>query len=181
MTATRGWALAAGVAGVIANVLLVLFFAVDQPWRPQPHGTGWLGPANDVVVALQFAALVPLAVALRRGSLVGVPAMIAVVVLQLLLVADVLPFDVQVFFVTAGIAVVLGWLLVVSRRADLPRAAARLGTAVSLSYFAGIALVLVSLLLPSGSVLQWAGLALGAAGFLAFGAWPLWLAFEEER
>ncbi|MEJ2857552.1 MULTISPECIES: hypothetical protein [unclassified Saccharothrix] len=178
-----GWALVAGVAGLGADVLLVLFFAVDQPWQPGAHGTGWLGPANDVLVAVQFAALVPLAVAFRRGVLLGVPAMAGVVVLQVLLVADVLPFEVQVVPVTAGIALVIGWVLLVCRRVRLPRRAARLGTVVSLGYFAGLAVVLASLLLPWGSTAQWIGFGIGGlvgfVGFLGFSVWPLWLLRTE--
>ncbi|MFI9813896.1 hypothetical protein [Saccharothrix variisporea] len=180
----RGWAVVAGVAGLAADVSLVLFFAVDQPWRPGVHGTGWLGPTNDVLVVVQFAALVPPAVRLRRGALLGVPAMVAVVLLQVLLVAGVLSFEVQVVPVTVGIALVIGWVLLVSRRARLPRRAARVGTAVSLAYFAGLVVVLASLLLPWGSTAQRIGFGLGGlvggVGFLGFGVWPLWLA-EEER
>lgn len=183
LAGVRGWALVAGVAGLCADVLLVLFFAVDQPWRAGEHGTGWLGPVNDVVVAVQFAALVPLAVAFRRGVLLGVPGMVAVVVLQILLVTGVLAFEVQVVPVTAGIALVIGWVLLVSRRARLPRRAARLGTVVSLGYFAGLALVLASLPLPWGSTAQWIGFGIGGlvgfVGFLAFGVWPLSLLRTE--
>ncbi|NUT97857.1 MAG: hypothetical protein HOY78_38160 [Saccharothrix sp.] len=176
----RRWALVAGLAGLAAGVLLVLFFVVDQPWVPGPHGSGWLGPANDVLVAVQFSALIPVALGLRRGVLLGVPAMAAVVVLQVLLVADVLPFEVQVVPVTAGIALAVGWVLVVSRRARLPRRAARVGTVVALAYFAGLAVVLAALLLPWGSTAQWVGFGVGGlvgvVGFLGFGVWPLWLA-----
>lgn len=179
MTTTRGWALAAGVAGVIANVLLVLFFAIDQPWQPQPHGTGWLGPANDVVVVVQFAALAGLAVALRRGAAFGVPAMVSVIVLQLLLITGVLPFDVQVLLGTVPFTVVLGWLLVVSRRAGLSPASARFGTAVAVTCFLGLAGVLGSLPLQPDSVVLWIGLGIAAVGWLGFGAWPLTL--KEER
>jgi hypothetical protein len=186
MTA-RKWALAAGVAGVAADVLLVLFFAIDQPWRPGSHGTGWLGPANDVLVAAQFAALVPVALALRRGVALGVPAMASVVVLQLLLIAGVLPFEVQVYFVTAGIAAVIGWVLAVSRRAGLPRPAARFGTGLAVAWFSGLALVAASLSLPPEPrwVVLGLGVVVGLAGFLGFGVWPLWLfklgLSKEER
>jgi hypothetical protein len=183
--ATRTWALAAGLAGLAADVLLVLFFAIDQPWRPGPHGTGWLGPVNDVVFAAQCAALIPVALALRRGAALGVPAMAAIVVLQLLLLTGVLPFAVQVYFVTAGIAIVMGWLLVVSTRAGLPRPAARLGTVLAATWFAGLVLVLASVPMSGGArwVLLGPGLVVGLVGFLGFGVWPLSLVkpFEEER
>ncbi|GLZ35142.1 hypothetical protein Lesp02_73290 [Lentzea sp. NBRC 105346] len=180
----RTWAVAAGIAGLFANLSLVLFFAIDQPWRPQPYGTGWLGPVNDMLVVIQFALLVPVAVALRRGAAIAVPAMAAVVALQLLLIVGVLSFEVEVIPVVACFAVAVGWAFVVSRRAGLPRPAARLGTAVSVGYLAGLAIVLLALLLPWGSTAQWIVLAVGGLigifGYVGFGVWPLWL-FKEER
>ena len=182
LTRARTWALAAGITGCAANALLLLFFAVDQPWRPEPHGTGWLGTANDVFVLFQFSALVPVMAKIRRGALLGIPAAVGVVVLQLLLLAGVLPFEVQVIPVTVGIATAIGWALLVSRRANLSDRAARLGTAIGISWFAGLTLVLLGLLLPglAQTVTLTIGVSVGMVGFLGFGAWPLWL-FKEER
>ena len=53
-----------GVAGVVGNVFLLLFFALARPFDIHT-GYSWLGPANDAVTVAQFAAFVPVAVALR--------------------------------------------------------------------------------------------------------------------
>ena len=106
------WALTSGITGLLANVLLVLFFllarpfGVDGPLAKAGQDFMWLGSANDVVIIVQFLTFIPVALALRGwlpstrsvrlSTAAAVGAMVATAVLQLLLVAGVLEFDVQV-------------------------------------------------------------------------------------
>src|SRR3954454_16642381 len=109
---TRWCALVSGWTGLAANVLLVLFFALGQASGDGPAGFGWLGSANDWLVAVPFGFLAPGAAAVGRRlppsrwrsavTRAGGAAMTAVVVLQLLLVLDVLPFERQVLLVVAA-------------------------------------------------------------------------------
>ncbi|WP_431923214.1 hypothetical protein [Amycolatopsis tucumanensis] len=186
MTGTRRetsrFALAAGVAGVAANVLLILFFASGEVWRDVPGQLAWTGPVNDVLVAVQFAALVPVAIALGgRVAVVGLAAMTGVVVLQALLLADVLEFETQVWWVTGCFVFVFAWVLLVSR--DLP--VRRAGALIGAGYIAGALLVWGALALPSESPGQYAvggaGLVLGAIGWLGLPVWSLLLARGSRR
>ena len=65
------WALTSGIAGLVANVLLVLFFllaqpfGVDGPLAKAGQDFMWLGSANDVVIIVQFLTFIPVALALR--------------------------------------------------------------------------------------------------------------------
>jgi hypothetical protein len=196
MTSAPRWARVSGVAGLVANVVLILFFALARPWTTG-GGAAWLGPVNDVALVVQFAALVPVALTVharlhlgRTVTATAVAAMVVVVLLQLALLTGLLAFEVQVWAVTAGIAVTFGWVLVSSRagRAALPRPVVRFGTTVGGGFLAGGAVVALGLLLPSGSVAQYAvcglGGLVGLVGWLGFPVWPLVLArtvFEEER
>jgi hypothetical protein len=199
---TDRWAVLAGVTGLAANLLLISFFVLAPPWRQPFTGLAWLGPANDAVVVVQFAALVPVAVAVRarlgqgrlvRGAtVVAVVAMGSVVVLQVLLLADVLGFQVQGPLVVACFLVIFGWLLAVSRIARrtgaLPGRVVRCGLTVSVSYLIGVLVVAAALLAPWGSSVQYAGFGVGVAvglfGWLGFPVWSLLLArqvFKEDR
>lgn len=192
--AAARWALASGVTGLVANVLLVLFFALAQPWRPQPSAWSWLGPANDVVIILQFATFIPVAVALRdrlpatrpvrTATAAAVAAMAAIIVLQLLLIVGVLSFEVQAPIVSASFMVVFAWILVVNRTAyhaaALPRRAARFGLLIGSAVLVGAVVAATGLLAPSGSPARYVafglGVAIGVPGWLALPVWPLLLA-----
>jgi hypothetical protein len=190
MTNTPRWAALSGIAGLVANALLILFFALSRPWAGESGDFAWLGPANDAAVVVQFAALVPVALAVhaalmgrvgRGTTAAAVAAMVAVVVLQLALLAGLFPYDVQVWAVMVCFAVVFGWVLVVSRagRDVLPSRAVRLGTLSGAGFLAGIAVAGLGLLVPDGParyVLWTVGGLAGLAGWLAFPVWPLALA-----
>jgi hypothetical protein len=190
-TAWVGWARLAGVAGLVANALLVLFFVLGRPWQPEPTGFAWLGPANDAVLVVQFVALVPVAVAVHRvvggRAAVVVATMIAVVVLQVLLLAGALPFAVEGPAVTGCLLVTFGWVLVVNRRPGLPGGVARFGRTVGLCFLTGMAVVAAGLALPWGSagqlVVVGVGGFIGIVGWLGLPVWPLLLArqvFKED-
>ena len=194
------WALASGITGLVANVLLVLFFLLAQPFGVNGplagagHNFMWLGSANDVVIVVQFLTFIPVALALRRwlpptrsmriATAAAVGAMMAVAILQLLLVAGVLEFDVQVLFVVATFLVVYAWVIAVSstghRHGTLPRSVTRFGLLLGTSYPVGLVIATAGLLFPSGSATQLAfvvpGVAIGAIGWLGLPVWPLVLA-----
>ena len=57
------WALISGIAGLLANVLLAGFFS------DVGNSFSWLGTANDWVLVVQFLAMIPVALAMRRWLL----------------------------------------------------------------------------------------------------------------
>jgi hypothetical protein len=194
------WALTSGITGLLANVLLVLFFllarpfGVDGPLAEAGQDFMWLGSANDVVIIVQFLTFIPVALALGRwlpptrsmrvATAAAVGAMVAVAVLQLLLVAGVLEFDVQVMFVVATFLVVYAWMIAVSssghRHGTLPRSVTRFGLLLGTSYPVGLVIAAAGLLFPWGSAAQLAfvvpGVVIGAIGWLGLPVWPLILA-----
>jgi hypothetical protein len=187
----RATALVTGVAGLVANVFLALFFALARPFDIHT-GYSWLGPANDAVTVAQFAAFVPVAVALRARlpvsraldvmTALAVAAMAAYVALQVMLIADVLAFETQVVYVMAAIVVVVAWILQVSlsahRTLALPRPVTRLGVLVGAAFFAGFVLVASGFAVPEPMRLVLFGLggALGGLSWLALPVFPLLLA-----
>jgi hypothetical protein len=199
-TAPVLWALTSGIAGLLANVLLVLFFllarpfGVDGPLAEAGQDFMWLGSANDVVIIVQFLTFIPVALALRRwlpptrsmgvATAAAVVAMVAVAVLQLLLVAGVLEFNVQVVPVAATFLVVFAWVIAVSstghRHGTLPRSVTRFGLLLGVSYPVGLVIAAAGLLFPWGSAAQLAfvvpGVVIAAIGWLGLPVWPLVLA-----
>lgn len=194
------WALTSGITGLVANVLLVLFFLLAQPFGVNgPLAEAgkdfmWLGSANDVVIIVQFLTFIPVALALRRWlpptrsvrlvTAAAVVAMAAVAILQLLLVIGVLEFDVQVVLVAATFLVVYAWMIAVSstghRHGTLPRSVTRFGLLLGTSYPVGLIIAAAGLLFPSGSATQLAfvvpGVVIAAIGWLGLPVWPLVLA-----
>src|SRR4051794_37655757 len=62
----RRWAVVSGWTGVVANALLIVFFSLSEPFSAQPNGLAWTGTVNDWLVAVQFAALLPVVAAVGR-------------------------------------------------------------------------------------------------------------------
>jgi hypothetical protein len=189
MTDAPRWAVLSGLAGLAANAFLILFFALAGPWTDGLSGYDWLGPANDALVVVQFAAMVPVALAvharlgLGRGTTAaGVAAMAGVVVLQLALLAGLLAFEVQVAGVVACLAVTFGWVLVASLagRSVLPPRLVRLGVVVGVGFPAGLVIAGAGLLAPPDSLARYAAWGLGGVvglvGYLGLPFWPLALA-----
>ncbi len=194
------WALTSGITGLLANVLLVLFFLLAQPFgvngplAEAGQDFMWLGSANDIVIVVQFLTFIPVALALRKwlpptrsmrvATAAAVGAMVVVAVLQLLLVIGVLEFDVQVVPVAATFLVVYAWVIAVSstghRRGILPRSVTRFGLLLGVSYPVGLVIAAGGLLFPWGSAAQLAfvipGVVIGAIGWLGLPVWPLVLA-----
>lgn len=183
-----------GVAGLVANALLVAFFVLAQPYGMPDDRFWWLGTANDTVVMVQFLTLAPVVLALRRrlpaspsmliSSGIGMLALIVCALLQLLLITGRLTFEVQVVAFAVALLGVWLWLLVVSsvghRSGSLPRSVTRFGLLL------GVTLPIGALLTVSGLLIGWAsgapyrfalpGVVIGALGWLALPFWPLLLA-----
>lgn len=115
-----GWcAYLSGVVAVIGIVFLGLMFA----------GAERFGPMNDVTIIIQYILVLPIVITvwmilrpldnpLNTPMLVlGLAAMLAVIVLQVLLVTGVLPFERQVFMVTAAFVVGIVWYVATGRMA----------------------------------------------------------------
>ena len=127
MTRVRRTALfahAAGAAGILANLSLIDFYAL-QASHPENNGTS-LGSANDLLVgSLGTAFMIPVALTLsawlpeRRSAritqVVGVSAMAVLTVGGPLLVLGVVAFDVQATIAVAAWMVLCLWLFLVSR------------------------------------------------------------------
>lgn len=193
-------ALACGIVGLLANVLLVGFFALDYPASGEESGS-WLGFANDVVGTIEFALFLPVIIAVARllptsrGTTVmtgiGLVATAGLVLVSIALVIGAMSFEVQVRYVMGFLVVLYGWLLMVSsvghRANALPRSVTRLGLLLGVSWPAALLLVLAGLLLGGvdlgafqlglpGALLIVPALVLGLLNWLALPVWPLLLA-----
>lgn len=115
-----GWcAHASAIVSIFGVLFLIIFFA----------GVGPFGPLNDAAVVVQYALMLPIArwVGVRqqrqglRGSqlvlAIGLVGMLAVIVLQGMLIAGMIPFSRQIGPVSLAFLVVLGWFLAGGRLA----------------------------------------------------------------
>jgi hypothetical protein len=193
-TGPQVWAMTSGITGLVANVLLVLFFLLAQPFGEVRQDFMWLGTANDGVIVVQFLTMIPAALALSRRlpatravrltTAAAVVAMIGTAALQLLLVAGVLGFGVQVGLVVASLLLIYGWVLAVSstghRHGTLPRPVTRFGLLLGVCFPVGLLVTATGLPFGWGSVPQLAfavpGIIIGAASWLALPVWLLLLA-----
>lgn len=111
------------VVNVFGIGMVVAFYAVFLT----SGGGEQLGRLNDAAVAVQYTLMLPIAVALwrllrpagRRAALltlaIGLFGMLTVIVLQLLLVFGVVPFQTQIFFVSVGFFITLAWFVLITR------------------------------------------------------------------
>jgi hypothetical protein len=194
--ATALTALASGLVGILANVYLVLFYLTAKPWQPdsvarQVKGdpTGY-GTINDWLIPLQLALLIPIVIWLgqqtqiekrsRRWTAIALAASIAATLLQLLLIAGALPFDIQVGPVAVCVMLLLCWAGIISsagrRHHVLSDSTVRLGRLMMWAVPVGVAAFAVgigiSALQGAGS---WAWVVGGLPGALAWLAFPLWV------
>ncbi|HWJ52390.1 MAG TPA: hypothetical protein VNT24_03310 [Propionibacteriaceae bacterium] len=188
------WAMTSGITGLAANLLLVLFFLLAQPFGEVRPGFMWLGTANDWLIVVQFLTLVPVALAVRGrlpvtravtlATAAAVAAMVGTALLQLLLIAGVLEFDVQVWLIVPLFLVIYGWVLTTSstghRHGTLPRPLTRFGLLLGMCFPLGMLIAAAGLPFGWGSVAQLAfgvpGLLVGGLSWLALPVWPLLLA-----
>lgn len=182
-----GFAYAAGVFGIIGGLQLLGFYVVDFGL---PQRGGPLGSANDLMAAPAGTMMIPVALALHAMlqprqavllTLTGIAAMVGMAMSGPLLVYGVIDFYPTQLAIGAGsAALLLVWITLTSRlvgRFLFWSAPARLGRALGLAYVTALALLAVSLLLPSTWVAQQialgAGLALGGLAWLAMPFWFL--------
>ena len=131
-------AYASGIVSIFGIVFLVAFFTTF---------IGPLGTLNDIAVIIQYGLLLPIALALHQvlrlhgptlslvALVLGIAGMVAVVVLQILLVAEVLPFAQQIGMVSVGFLVVLGWFMIIWH---LGRSTGKLPSSMLLHVLAGL-------------------------------------------
>jgi hypothetical protein len=170
----RWWALFSGVTGLIADVLLVAFYVVAQPWTDTPRETS-LGTVNDYLMIVQFATLVPVVMILAAHPIwriIGVVACSSVVVLQVLLVKGMMPFDTEVGYVSAASVAAMLWAGVVSRR--LPQPARRLGRILLIGIPLAMVVFAAGTLLTMVADIAWAWVAGGAVAVIIWFVFPLW-------
>ena len=175
------FAYAAGATGILANLLLVAFFALQAS---HPDDGFSLGSANDIVGSLATVFMIPVALALggrlpqRRAAhltqAAGVTAMALLSVGGPLLVLGVLAFEVETLIAMAAWIILSLWLLLVNRwlrlSAALPVRLARLGEFFGAGVLAGYVVVGLGLLLPW---MSWGQLVVFGLGMLI--GLPAWL------
>ena len=121
----RRFASAAGAVGVLANLLLIGFYALELGREPVVGvSLGWL---NDLTGAVGTALMVPVALAFGPAWLraLGITAMTVATVGGLLLVFGVLTFEQQLPIVLAAFVALALWMLLTARQ--LTGARRRLG------------------------------------------------------
>src|SRR5689334_4761784 len=181
---------AAGVAGALANTLLVAF-AVLAFVRPGPvQATLW--PLACAAAGTSALLLIPLVLFLGGGSLVslGVASMAFSAVAFLMLITGLLtPRAGGSLLAGCGLGFA-AWLFLVCRGGNLPPRAARVGRRASVAALVGTAVVAAgAVLLPTSSTAWLAALVLGGVpavlGWFAVPAWTLrvarWLPHDRPR
>ncbi len=126
-----------GFVSVFGIVFLIAFFAFGAP----------TGRLNDIAVIVQYSLMLPIALAMYQilkpvnptlslaALLIGIPGMLAVIVLQVLLVTDVLPFANQIVPVVIAFLVVLVWFII---NGVLARSTDKLPSNMLLNVLAGL-------------------------------------------
>jgi hypothetical protein len=171
----RWSALVSGVTGLVADLLLVLFYIFYFGFD-----TGaFFGTANDVLIVVQYVALVPVVHALGRvtgarwWTRVGLTATVAVIVLQVALLAG-LPFEIQVGPVSLGTVATMCWAGGVSRTGRLPAAVARLGRLLLVALPIAVAAFAIGFAVTLVSGVTWAWIAGGLPGVVLWILLPVW-------
>ena len=184
------FAYAAGATGILANLFLIAFYALQAS---HPEDGSSLGTANDLVGSLGAAFMIPVALALsawlpdrrlsRITKLLGLSAMAVLTVGGPLLVLGVVAFNLQAPIMVAAWMVLSLWLFLVSRWLRLsgvlrPRVT-RLGEFLGVGTLAGGAVVGLGFLpwmsWPQLVVFGFGGL-LGVIGMLGTPVWFVLLA-----
>ena len=130
-------AYASSIVSIFGIVFLLAFFGLGAP----------TGTLNDIAVIVQYCLMLPIAFALYQilrpfnsrlslaALLIGIPGMIAVIILQALLVSDVIPFSAQIVPVIIAFLVVLVWFVIVG---ILGRSTERVPNSMLLHVLAGL-------------------------------------------
>ena len=130
-------AYASGVVSIFGIAFIFAFVVMGDP----------MGRLNDIAVIVQYLLMLPVAFALYQilrqynhnlslaALLIGIPGMLAVIVLQTLLVTGVLPFSTQIVLVVIAFLVVLVWFIMTGH---LARYADKLPNSMLLHVLAGL-------------------------------------------
>ena len=184
------FAYAAGATGILANLFLIAFFALQAT---HPVNGFSLGSANDLVGSLATAFMIPVALSLggrlpqrRAARLTQGAGLIAMALLSIggpLLVLGVLAFEIQTPIAIGAWIVLSLWLFLINRWLRLsgvlePRVT-RLGEFLGAGTLAGYVIVGLGLLLPWMSwgqlVVFGVGLLIGLPAWLGIPVWFLLL------
>jgi len=191
------FAYAAGTTGIFANLFLIALYILLglQAGRPEAEtslgsASDLAGTASDLVGSLATAFMIPVALALggrlpqRRAThltqAAGLTAMALLTIGGLLLVLELLAFEVETPIVIAAWIILCVWLLLVNRwlrSSDaLPVRVARLGAVLGAGALAGYVVVGLGLLLPRMSWPQ--PVVFGVGALIGLPAWllgiPVW-------
>jgi hypothetical protein len=127
------YAFLSGVLGLLGNALLIALYV---SFLPGLSSYSWTGPANDVVAGIAGSlAMIPVFLGLPR-IVSGTPALVltgrvaaamlaAGALSSLLLVLQVITFQVTLFVAIPIIVALFAWFLVLGRTAELPGALSR--------------------------------------------------------
>jgi hypothetical protein len=190
------FAYAAGGAGILANLFLIVMYVLLglQAGRPEPQtllGSAFhvAGSASDLLGSLATAFMIPVALflggclprrrAVRFTQASGLTAMALLTVGGPLLVLGVLTFEVETPIAIVALIVLAIWLLLVNRWLRLLDALSyrvvRLGELVGAGFLAGYAVVGLGLLLPWMSWPQLVVFAIGVLiGLPSYLGIPVW-------
>jgi hypothetical protein len=190
------FAYAAGGAGILANLFLIVMYVLLglQAGRPEPQtllGSAFhvAGSASDLLGSLATALMIPVALflsgrlprrrAVRFTQASGLTAMALLTVGGPLLVLGVLTFEVETPIAIVALIVLAIWLLLVNRWLRLLDALSyrvvRLGELVGAGFLAGYAIVGLGLLLPWMSWPQLVVFAIGVLiGLPSYLGIPVW-------
>lgn len=194
------FAYAAGVAGILANIFLIVMYVLLglQAGRPEAQtllGSAFhvAGSASDLLGSLATAFMIPVALflggrlprrrAVRFTQASGLTAMALLTVGGPLLVLGVLTFEVETPIAIVALIVLAIWLLLVNRWLRLLDALSyrvvRLGELAGAGFLAGYAIVGLGLLLPWMSwpqlVVFGFGVLVGLPAYLGIPVWFLLL------
>jgi hypothetical protein len=197
MRRTGQLAIASGIVGVLATVVLIAFYILEAPQAVAAGAkTAPLGAINDALGGVEFLLLVPVAVRLRPAgnalsqlaAIAGVAGLVGVAVAQELYVFGVIGPDVDYPVIAAGNGLIGAWIgtvsLVASHSFHLPRGLTLFGIAIGV----GMLLIPVGIFVLGGlSVMTAAKVVLNNIPFLvtvgiaiiaiAIGlpVWSIWL------
>jgi hypothetical protein len=184
----RSWAATSGLAGLAGNIFLILFYLTARPWQESAGSMGWFGRADDSLVAIQYLALLPVVRGLGQRlradtaagvwTRIGLAAAAAVVGLQVLLIARIFPFAVQVAPVTVCAVASVCWAGAISsageRLGALPAPVSRLGRVLGVGLPIGLAVFLLGFLLALLTGPSWLWVVGAMPGFAVWFLFPVW-------
>ena len=190
------YAFLSGVLGLVANALLIALYV---SFLPGLSSYSWTGPANDVIGGIVGSlAMIPVVLGLLH-TVSATPALVlagriaaamlaAGALSSLLLVLEVISFEVSVIVALPLIVALFAWFLVLGRTARLPGALSRRARLMGMAGLAALPIGLLALI-PIDPVRYAAGglaLLIGLPAYLYTPVWFIQLSnayatADEER